>query len=221
MKKVLFFLLFPLCLYSQVGINTVDPQAMLDVEGDLRIGLLENGSEFSARDSVLVVDGNRVVKQISAQNIVRAAPKTLIKGHIVGSPSLSNDIIPFNAVDFDLQGEFNTSTHEFVATHPGIYRVNAQFKFEAVISANLDLGLQIYKVDTHNNETLIAQSRYLNLYIDIVLLKLAVSPPIRQVGTLVQLQAGEKIIFKTVGVLNINALVRNSQDTQFTIEQVY
>lgn len=221
MKYLLALLFFPCLLYSQVGINTTDPQATLDIEGDLRIGVLESGSYFSARDSILVVDGNRIVKQVNAQDIVRAAPKTLIKGHITGSPSLSNNIIPFNSLDFDLQGEFDTSTHEFVATNPGIYRVNAQFKYDASISANLDLGLQVYKVDTNNNETLIAQSRYLNLYINIVLLQLAVSPPIRQVGTLVQLEAGEKIVFKSVGVLHINLLSSTSQDTQFTIEQVY
>lgn len=221
MKNLLVLLLFPCWLYSQVGINTTDPQATLDIEGNLRIGLLETGSDFSARDSILVVDGNRVVKQIKAQEIVRAAPKTLIKGHIDGTPPISNNRIPFNSLDFDLQGEFNVSTHEFVAANPGIYRVHAQFKYEAGISANLDLGLQVYKVDVNGNETLITQSRYINLYINIVVLQLAVSPPIRQVGTLVQLDAGEKIIFKSVGVLNINLLSTTSEDTQFTIEQVY
>tara|TARA_R110000822_G_scaffold302649_2_gene426946 strand:+ start:7153 stop:7848 length:696 start_codon:yes stop_codon:yes gene_type:complete len=55
MKKILFILLCNISLYAQVGINTTDPQAMLDIEGDLMIQEVNynvNGDKFLVWDDI-------------------------------------------------------------------------------------------------------------------------------------------------------------------------
>lgn len=214
MKILLPFICFPIFIFAQVGINTTNPQAMLDVEGDLRISLLSGGSDLAARDSILVVDGNNVVRLIAAKDVLNNTEKTLIRGSISSGSSVAvNGLIPFSTIDFDLKGEFNTTTYEFTAIEAGIYRADVQVTMGAISVG--ESGVGIYKVDLLNTETLIAQERYLNINV----LGITVNPPTRSTSTLIQLEAGEKIRFKNSGLLVIS-LLNNPAGTFFSIEQV-
>ena len=64
MKK-LILLLFPLALFSQVGINTSSPTETLDVNGTVRI---RNLPTVSTADSILVTQ-NGIIKKVSISNL--------------------------------------------------------------------------------------------------------------------------------------------------------
>lgn len=87
MKKIfLIFTLFSLNAFSQVGINTSSPQAMLDVEGDTRIATTE--SLTTTPTYVLAIDGNQIVKKVSVTSLGGGA--NVVKNRIYA-------IVPKNA----------------------------------------------------------------------------------------------------------------------------
>lgn len=72
MRSIIFVLILFFNLYnSQVGVNTTNPKATLDINGDLRVRLLTQGSES---DSIVVVrDG--YLKKISISSIIEKEVK--------------------------------------------------------------------------------------------------------------------------------------------------
>lgn len=217
MKALTLLLLFPLCIYSQVGINTTNPKATLDVEGNLRIAITDAGTDFSARDSILVIDGNQIIRLVSSKQLFSNVDKSLVKGYSNSGSSISiasgNRVIPFDFTEIDLKNEFNPSTHEFRATDPGYYRVTAQIK-QATITVG-DYGLSLYKVDTSNTESLLSRERYVNISV----LGINLSSPMRRVETITFLDTGEKIRFRTNSAVSLT-ISAESSETFFTIEQI-
>lgn len=71
--SAILFVLLPTVLFSQVGINTTSPTETLDVNGTLRIRQTDIGSTVSAKDSLLVVDGNGVLKRTNSSEILNQA----------------------------------------------------------------------------------------------------------------------------------------------------
>lgn len=63
MKKLLF-IIFPITIFSQVGINTTTPSATLDVMGNLKL----NAQSTTSADSILVIQ-NREIKKIALSSI--------------------------------------------------------------------------------------------------------------------------------------------------------
>lgn len=213
---------------GQIGIGTDTPQAMLDIRGDLRIESIANGSEAAARDSVLVLNGSSFVNKVSAKNVISSALNSCTK---VTSGSTVLSLVTISAlpnwklaklpnVEFDMSCKFNPDTNqydldcnynattgEFVALQDGIYEIYAQIKTSNVLGANTDFGVGIFKIDTTNNYSLLAEESYLNININILSLNVNVSPPARKTKTIVKLQAGERIVMgiKT-GLATINLI---------------
>ena len=209
MKVLISFLLFPVFIFGQIGINTTNPQATLDVEGNLRISLLENGSDTAAGNSILVVDDDNIVRLVAAQDVFKNTERTLISGGFLPGPphtiSLNtNEIIPFDSVDFDLKNEFDTTTHEFTATESGIYKVSAHIHMPGN-----NRRIHILKVNPLPSyaETLIFHG-----------IGDSSGSAVTQTSKLIQLDAGERIRFRNgggSGTVNIPSAV-----TFFSIEQV-
>jgi len=221
MKTLALILLYPLCLCAQVGINTTIPQATLDIEGNIRIAQTNEGSDLAARDSILVIDGNQILRVVTSKKLLSNLQKSIVKGNLSAADGVSissgETLIPFNTTELDIKNEFNTTTSEFVATDPGIYRVSAQIK-QDVLTAG-DFGLSIYKVNHSGTETLLTRERYLNLNVSLLTLNLNVSSPMRRVETITSLAAGERIRFKTNSAIGLSISGSNS-DTFFIIEQI-
>lgn len=222
MKTLTSILLFPICLFSQVGINTTNPIAALDIEGNLRIAITDEGSDLSSRDSLLVLDGNQIIRLISSKKLFSNIDKSLVKGNVTSggstvSISSGDRIIPFSSTEFDLKNEFNTTTHEFTAADPGFYRIAAQIK-QGTVSAG-DYGLSLYKIGTSGSETLLARERYLNINISVLTLNINISSPMRRVETITFLDAGEQLRFRTNSAVSLSILT-DPGDTFFTIEQI-
>ncbi len=223
MKRLSYlFFLISIPVFSQVGIGTTNPTAALDVNGNLRIrSIQEETIPEIATDSVLVMSRDGTVNRIASKTIYESNIKTAVKGHFTGSGnigiSLGSNVakIPFNAEEFDLNDEFNTTTNTFTAKQDGIYQVYAQMNSSGGLSISTNHGIRILK-----GTEVIAQENFANINIDVLLLDINITPPIRSVQTLVQLAEGETISFQMFSNLaNVN-LLRSKSDSFFTIHQI-
>lgn len=220
MIKIAFIALFllPLSIIAQVGIETTTPTKTLDVNGEMRVRFTtSNLNEPAAKDSILVVDNLGNVYRTSSKKVVNSYLKTVIKGKFSSSSIVnlslisSKVVIPFDAVDFDINSEFDTSTNTFTAKQDGIYTIKIQIKSDATVGAATNFGVAISK-----NGTVISRNSFAN----ISLLSTNVTPPIRSLETLVQLTTGDTINFNIVSDLINVSILGTSEDCFFTIQQI-
>ncbi len=238
--KIIFFLI-TCSVTAQVGIDTPNPTATLDVNGNLRVRDIVEETNVAvktlvAQDSVLVTS-NEVIKSIPSKDIIESVLLTAVKGGFVNSTSSSINLattytdIPFDSESFDLNSEYDTTTHTFTAKQNGIYQINVQVNAAASISASTNYGVCILK-----NGTIVAQENFSNVTVNVVfpemdlivvtipetlLLNLPVTPPARKTETLVQLNVGDTITFQMFSDLGaIVNLSDNIIDSYFTIVQI-
>lgn len=213
-------------VFSQVGVGTTEPHpdAMLDINGALRIRSYGEGSDNSAKDSIAVLDGRGIVHRIATKKLLANMDKSLVKAKLTTNFAITlGSYVPikFNSEDFDIKGEFDTATGLFTALDSGIYRVTSQIKTTGVSVG--DLGLAIYKINSAGSvDTKIAEERFVNVGVELsILLTVNVSPPTRTVSTLVKLDAGEKINFRLYSLVSLNLSgTTDGYDSFCTIEQV-
>ncbi|HMI06389.1 MAG TPA: hypothetical protein VK528_02495 [Flavobacterium sp.] len=219
MKPTIWILfLCPLCLLAQVGIGTTNPTAMLDVNGTLRVrqtGLNPNAT--SAKDSVLVVNNNGDVARVSAKQIVNSYLKSFVKGSF-STPadktlalSSGTQKVPFDYEEFDLNNEFSTATNTFTAQQNGIYAISVQIKANNTIGVAINFGVGILK-----NNVLVARNSFANLGV----LGINITPPVRNIQTLVQLTTGDTIKFNLYSDLISLGVLGTREDCFFPINQV-
>lgn len=133
----LFFFKFGIFIFylgfAQVGIGTSSPTESLDINGTLRIRTIDTSVNLKA-DSILVANRDGVVKRLNAKEILNNTLKTAVKGSFSSSALVNFTLlagqvkIPFNAIEFDLNAEYNTATNTFTAKQYGIYQIYAQIK---------------------------------------------------------------------------------------------
>lgn len=205
-------------MYSQVGINTTEPTATLDVNGTIRVRSIPSST---ADGKILVIDDSGNISSNST-----LVPKSFLKVTggseiaILAVTLLTNwNKIAFNQVQFDENNEYNPTNYEFVAKQSGVYIVYAQYKISSLVSA-LDVGLGVFKRTSGSTTyTLEADETYSNVSINLALATIDVSPPTRQVQTLVKLNMGDAITFGTRGLLTSLKLLGGAK-SYFTIYQV-
>ena len=185
MKKKLLIILFilPISILAQVGIETTSPTKTLDVNGEMRVRITStNLNEPAAKDSILVVDNLGNINRTSSKKVVNSYLKTVVKGKFSSSSVInlslisSKALIPFDAVEFDINTEFNTSTNTFTAKQDGIYSIKIQIKSDATVGAATNFGVAISK-----NGSIISRNSFAN----ISLLSTNVTPPIRSLESLI------------------------------------
>lgn len=206
-------------LVAQVGINTENPQASLDVNGDLKVrtvpinntstDLLVLGADNSLNRNTTFLSSyaNRSFVGATGGTTISLLTLTLLSGW---------NKIPFSSEEFDVQNNYdNTTTYEFTAPQAGLYRIYAQFETTGLVTAG-DVGVAIFKKAAGASiYTLLAEETYLNVSVALV----GVSPPTRKVSKLVKLAANDVIAFGAkVPVLTVT-LVGGSKSF-FTIEQI-
>jgi C1q domain len=220
MKKKLLIILFilPISILAQVGIETTSPTKTLDVNGEMRVRITStNLNDPAAKDSILVVDNLGNINRTSSKKVVNSYLKTVVKGKFSSSSVInlslisSKALIPFDAVEFDINSEFNTSTNTFTAKQDGIYSIKIQIKSDATVGAATNFGVAISK-----NGSIISRNSFAN----ISLLSTNVTPPIRSLESLVQLNTGDTINFNIVSDLISVSILGTSEDCFFTIQQI-
>ncbi|SHG44346.1 hypothetical protein [Dysgonomonas macrotermitis] len=241
MKKGLFsaliaFMSITLSAYSQVGINTEAPITALDINGDLRIVTVPTNT---TSQNVLVLGTNNVVSQNTMANLMSGASnlRSFVRGTsstTINLISLTTDILttgwfkiamPVENFDYNTNattrpnGDYNTSTYEFTAPVTGLYEIFVQFKTSSVVSAS-EVGVGIFKRNSGATAfTLIAEETFLSVNVSVLTINLDVSPPTRKTQTLVQLNAGDSIIFGAKVPL-VSVTLVGGTSTYFTINQV-
>ena len=128
--KIIFFLI-TCSVTAQVGIDTPNPTATLDVNGNLRVRDIVEETNVAvktlvAQDSVLVTS-NEIIKSIPSKDIIESVLLTAVKGGFVNSTSSSINLattytdIPFDSESFDLNSEYDTTTHTHLQRNKMVY----------------------------------------------------------------------------------------------------
>ena len=197
MKNLLFALFISGTLFSQVGVNTTNPLAALDINGNLMIRDVTVETDMSsAKSSVLVTSGG-IVKQVSLKAMMDEVNKTAVKGNFGSSSPVGIDlaggsgIVPFDNLEFDLNNEFDVSTHMFTAKQDGMYNVFVHIK-----QSNLHISSN-YGVTILKNGVIIGRNSFANISIATV----DVTSPIRTIETLVELDEDDIITFEIESTL--------------------
>ncbi len=80
-RKIILVLIFiSVKIFSQVGINTESPKAMLDVNGNLRVRIAEKCLDESCSDSILVKTNGGYIHTISRDQIQNSNARSYVSG---------------------------------------------------------------------------------------------------------------------------------------------
>lgn|GEM_PF-577167 len=218
MKQIICLIFIGMTTYSQVGINTTDPKATLDVNGNMRIRTTVSTSRLTApKDSLLVLDHDGNVVRVTSRSAIMSHFRSFVKGGFASTSNLNISLgsanaatAPFGYEEFDENSEYNTSTYTFTAKNPGIYSASVQIKSSAALSLTSNFGIAILK-----NGVVVARSGFGN----IALLGVTVSPPMRSLNTLLKLLPGDTINFQIYADLINAGLTGSREDSFFTIQQ--
>ena len=221
MKSILFIslLMLSFSFYAQVGIGTTAPSAKLDVNGDLKIRtILLDTDANSAKDSILVVKSG-IINRVTSKQIFESNIKSFVRATGSSSTSLGLSIgssgfkkIAFNTELFDENNDYNPSSYEFLVPRDGIYSVYVQYEVSSLLAAT-NVGVAIF-TEINGVASIAAQEVYDN----IAVVGLNVSPPTRRTQTLLKLNAGDKIFFGASSSLTITLV--GGAKSYFTVNQV-
>lgn len=225
MKNVyLILLLFYGSCFSQIGIGTTQPTALLDINGNMRIrNVASLLSETAAKDSILTSNLTGNSNRVSSKTLVYSHKKSYVTGFFSGgaSPTLlltsSRAKIPFNAKEIDVNNDFNVATNTFTAPRNGIYRIGVQIVSTSAVGVTTDFGVQIVK----NGTTILARNSFANIGVVVLFVNINVTQPLRSVSTTISLNAGETITFETYSALLNVSLLGNNDDNFFYIYELH
>ncbi|MCT2406256.1 hypothetical protein NZD88_01645 [Chryseobacterium antibioticum] len=219
--KILFLMLgiISSAFKSQVGINTKNPQATLDVNGDVRIRKVDTLATPENGSRILVLSNNNTVNQTDADHLL---PKKIIVKGLGGtgfsllSISLLNGWlqVSFPTLEIDDGNNYSLSQQEFITPKTGIYNVYFFLEMASLLSASTT-GIGIFKIDISGNTTLLCEESFANINV----LGIGVSPPTRSTQTIVKLNKGDKITFGMRGVVLSNISLLANSNAQFSILQ--
>ncbi len=222
MKKIIYLII--LILYNistaQVGIDTDAPEAKLDINGDLKIRKILELPKDSLPPASILVQKDSIVRRLPINNILNSSMPTAIKGIFAGGGStitlnlLSGEsIIPFDSVKYDEGEDFDLTNHIVTVQNDGLYFINLQLRLTTLVGIGSDMGIKVKK-----NGTTILESSYTNISI----LGIDATPPIRNIHSIVQLEAGDEISFfltSDIATLTVN-LVGNEAISFFNVLQL-
>lgn len=173
----------------------------MDVNGDLKVRIvnLDTGL-LSSKDSVLVVKAG-VVNRVTSQQIFDSHLKfvkatgsaTTSLGLAVGC-STGYKRIAFNTELFDENNDYNTTLYKFVAPKDGIYSLYVQYESSSLLAAT-NVGVVIF---TDRSGTVAVEAE--EVYTNVVVLSISVSPPTRKIQTLGKLNAGDKVFLEPLQI---------------------
>jgi len=217
-KVFIYMLLLGGTIFGQVGINTTSPAATLDINGDIAIrSITEEFNAGIAKDSVLVISADGIVRTIPANDVVNEGIPSLVRGEFSASGGISislasgTSILPFDTETLDVLNEYDTSTYIFTAKEDGIYQVYVQIEANGSLSVATSFGVSIL-----HNGTRVATANFANIGV----LGITVTPPFRNTTTLLQLSAGDTLQFNLDSSLLSASINGNTTNSFFTIQQI-
>ncbi|SMC67985.1 hypothetical protein [Moheibacter sediminis] len=220
MKKAYYLLkIFIISSFSfgQVGINTEDPQAMLDINGNIKIRNVQTVSELNTTDySILVreenLSGDHEIKGIKVNDLLQNSSAYAAAKN--GSWNLLNlGISGTNWSKINLNGDEDTklgdpdlfNTGVYTVPETGIYSISYEFQ----LAGGIDLGLLGgKKLGILKNNAVIEEKLFDAVRVQVLTVTLAAVPVTSStINTLVQLNEGDTITFAVeTGGVNLSLL---------------
>lgn len=208
---------------SQVGINTQDPRATLDVNGDVRIRKVDTLTTSESVNKILVLNNNNIINQIDASSILPGMSNVITKGvggtgfSLLSISLLSGWLqVSFPALEIDEGNNYDLSQQEFIAPNTGFYNVYFFLEMASLLSVSTT-GIGIFKIDGISGiRTLLSEESFVNVSV----LGIGVSPPTRSTQTIVKLNKGDKVTFGMRGIALANIGLLANSNAQFSILRV-
>lgn len=238
-KLFYFFSIFFISIFNaQVGINTTDPQATLDINGNLIIRTVNPLSALTNNHTVLIRDkstsGDNEIKEINPDVLFNGISSSVYSATKSGSFSLLELSIGGNWYKINLTGISDTKLGNpalftsgiYTAPQSGIYAVHYEFQLES--GANLEV-LGGKKLGIIKNSTIWEEKKFDGVRVSITIPPLGptitvASVPVTSsaIQSLVSLNAGDSLTFavNTNGVLPINLGVLTDSKVSLYIYKV-
>ncbi|MBB6369193.1 C1q-like domain-containing protein [Chryseobacterium shigense] len=222
-RKVISVLLFLIGgqVWSQVGVNTDDPKAMLDINGNLRVRTAEKCLDEACTESILVKNSDGYVQTVSKDQVFNSNGRSYVSGTGNGGTMLvSISLLPnwgkilFDKELMDDHNDYDPSIGTFTAPKDGIYAAYVQVKTSSVVSAG-DFGVGIYVKRGSAAPELMAEESYAGINV----LSIDVSPSTRKTQSIVSLKAGDQLFFCAKSTLATLNLITGASSS-FTIYQI-
>lgn len=217
--------------YAQIGINTSDPKATLDVNGNTIIRKVPQTTVLPGYQLLLLNQDNSEVSQISPSNVnfsdtlnpsVYSAKKT------TGINLLSLGIFPsgFRSVNFTTSERttgnstlFSNSDNAYIVPSSGVYLIGYTFRYgsglqASILSSTPGIGIARTRAGI---ATIIDSSVFNGINLS-VLLSLTISES--TINSLYALQAGDKISFGLIGSGILNVELLGSSTSSFYIYKI-
>ncbi|MFT3919397.1 hypothetical protein [Cloacibacterium sp.] len=229
MRKLTFFpkilLLFFLYHSSDsnaqyVGINISNPQKELDINGELKVRTINQVSNFTGNESVLIVSNtDNVVQRVDPSTITNSATNasalSVKKSGNLNLLNLSFDltnnwkIVQFSSSDIQLGSTSNYANSIYTVPSTGIYKIGYYFRYGDGIQTTLLSTQPILGIlKTTGNTISVLDSRDfqgVNLYLA------SLNLTENSIDSIYSLQAGDKIVFAlNTGGLSLSLLNSSS-----------
>jgi len=232
---ILVISLFSNIILAQVGINTTDPKATLDINGDLKIRTLNTVNTILTTEQVILLRdkstaGAFVVKEVRADVLLDSHAYYASKSGswsllalALGSSWYKINITGANDTKVGRQSLFTDGV--YTAPQKGVYAIN--YEFQMASGVNLEL-LGGKKLGIIKNNTIVWDEKIfdgIRISLDLGLTTLTIAAiPVTSTSltSMVQLNAGETITFavNTSGVLPVNLGVLTSGKVNINIYKI-
>ena len=219
----LFAIFFSLFGYAQVGVNTTTPDAMLDVNGNLKVREVPQAVKSNSHDFMIIDPVSHEVQKLNAK-FASATNTTIAKGVAPTGISLvgvslfgSWKQINFASTEIDTGENFNTADNSYTVPSDGIYEVS--------YFVRIGTGLQTGLLSGTPKVGILKQSAGVNTVLDersfagvnLGLTNITISSS--EINTVYQLNAGDKISFAMQkGGISVNLL--SSSYSSFVVKKI-
>lgn len=230
MRKLTFFpkilLLFFLYHSSDsngqyVGINISNPQKELDINGELKVRTINQVSNFTGNESVLIVSNtDNVVQRVDPSTITNSATNasalSVKKSGNLNLLNLSFDltnnwkIVQFGSSDIQVGSTSNYAGSVYTVPSTGIYKIGYYFRYGDGIQTTLLSTQPIIGIlkTTGNTISVLDSREFQGISVPLVI---SLNLTENSIDSIYSLQAGDKIVFAlNTGGLSLSLLNSSS-----------
>ena len=157
---IIILILVNLPLYSQVGVGTEDPQATLDLNGNMKIRTVDEASTLNDSLKFLVRDisstGDYEVKEVSGDNLFNSASIFSAQNdgdwNLLSATILSSwRAIDLTSADTRIGNSSLLNNGVYTAPQSGIYKIHFEVQMESGISLSVFGGKSLALIKNGTN----------------------------------------------------------------------
>lgn len=212
---IIILILVNLPLYSQVGVGTEDPQATLDLNGNMKIRTVDEASTLNDSLKFLVRDisstGDYEVKEVSGENFFNSASIFSAQNdgdwNLLSATVLSSwRAIDLTGADTRIGDSSLLNNGVYTAPQSGIYKIHFEVQMESGISLSVFGGKSLALI---KNGSSIWERKYFDAVRASVLVTTIAAIPVTSTSlhTLIELEKDDTVTFAmSSGLLDASVL---------------